>query len=119
MCASWVWFPGNVYTVSENIWQMHECKRHLFVHEHVDDGVVNSCGFGEERRNGRQPRVQVNVGKGRDHDGERGVRSPGHHEGHDHHHHHTSHLTLRLPGITQPAVHVGHLRTWENSRCHG
>ncbi len=23
MCASWVWFPGNVYTVSESIWQIH------------------------------------------------------------------------------------------------
>lgn len=89
---------------------MRECKGHLFVHEHIDDGIVNRCGFGEERWSGCQPWVQVHAGTGRNDDGEGGVRSPGHHEGHDHHNHHTGHLTLRLPGITQPALRVGHLK---------
>lgn len=91
---------------------MHECKCHLFVHEHIDDGVVDGRCFREERWNGCQSRIQVNAGMGRNHNGEGSVRSPGHHEGHDHHNHHTGHLTLWFPGITQPAMGVGHLHRY-------
>lgn len=82
---------------------------YLFVHEHIDDGVVNRCCFGEERWDSCQSRVQMNAGMGRDHHGENSVRSPGHHKCHDHHDHHTGHLTFRFPGITQPALTVRHL----------
>lgn len=77
---------------------------HLFVHEDVDDRVVDGRGLGEESGDGSQPGVELDAGMSRDQYGEGRVRRPADHERHDHHHHHAGHLPLGLPGGGQTTV---------------
>lgn len=77
---------------------------YLFVHEDVDDWVVDSCCLGKEGRDGSQPGVKFNGWMSCDQYGEGCVRRPAYHEGHNHHHHHTGHLPLWLPGRGQTTV---------------
>lgn len=81
-----------------------ETDSYLFVHEHVDDWVVDCCCLGKEGGYGSQPGVQDNGWMSCDQYREGCVRRPAHHERHDHHHHHTGHLPLGLPGSGQTAV---------------
>lgn len=90
---------------------------YLFVHEHVDDGVVHCCCFGEEGRDGGQPGVEFDGWINCDQYGEGCVRRPAHHERYDHHHHHTGHLTLGLPGCGQTTMR--HLRERESGQVVG
>lgn len=77
---------------------------YLFVHEDVDDWVVDRRCLGKEGRDGSHPGVQMDAGISCDQYGEGCVRRPAHHEGHDHDHHHAGHLPLWLPGRCQATM---------------
>lgn len=79
-------------------------QSYLFVHEDIDDWVVDSCCFGEKGRDGSQPGVEFYGWMNGDQYGEGCVRRPGHHKRHNHDHHHTCHLPLWLPGCGQPTM---------------
>lgn len=81
-----------------------ERRRYLFVHEDVDDWVVDSGCLGKEGGDGRQPGIEFNGWMSCDQYGEDCVRRPAHHECNYHDHHHTGHLPLWLPGGGQTTM---------------
>lgn len=77
---------------------------YLFVHEDIDDWVVDSSRLGKEGGDGSQPGVKFDGWMSCDQYGEGCIRRPAHHECHNHHHHHTGHLSLWLPGSGQTTM---------------
>lgn len=69
---------------------------HLFVHEDVDDRIVNRGSLGEVGGQGCESRLDDNAFVGGHHQGKRGVGQPADEEGHHHHDHHACHLPLCL-----------------------
>lgn len=69
---------------------------HLFVHEDVDDGIVNCGGLGEVGGQGCESRLDGDVFVGGHHQRKGGVGQPADEESHDHRDHHPRHLPLRL-----------------------
>lgn len=76
-------------------------QSYLFVHEDVDDWVVDGSCLGKEGGDGSQPGVKFNCWMSCDQDREDCIWCPTHHECNNHHHHHTGHLPLWLLGIGQ------------------
>jgi len=69
---------------------------HLFVHEDVDDWIVNRGGLGEVGGQGCERWLDGDVLVGGHHQRKRGVGQPADEEGHHHRDHHARHLPLRL-----------------------
>lgn len=79
-------------------------KSYLFIHEDIDDWVVDSGCLGKEGGDGSHPGIKFNGRMSCDQYGEGCVRCPAHHKCHNHHHHHTGHLSFRLPGTGQTTM---------------
>ena len=67
---------------------------HLGVEADVDDWVVDAGGLCEYSGGGVGGGVDVDGGAEAHHEGEGGVRQPGHQEGRHHHGHHGGHAAL-------------------------
>lgn len=79
-------------------WSPQLWVSHLFVHEHVDDGVVEGGALGEEGRHCHQRGREVGALVGEDPERHHGVGRPGQHEAQHHQDHHPCHLLLCLLG---------------------
>lgn len=77
---------------------------YLFVHEDIDDWVVDSCCLREKGRDGSQPGVKFYSRMSRHQYREGRIWCPGDHECQNHHHHHTGHLPLWLSGRSQTTM---------------
>lgn len=74
------------------------CRAHLFVHEAVYDGVVDTGALGEEGRDGDQAQVDAVVTVIHHVHGQGCVGDVAEAEGPNHHYHHAGHLPLGLLG---------------------
>lgn len=79
-------------------------KSYLFVHEDIDDWVVDSGSLGKEGWNGGQSGVKFNGWVSCDQYGEGCVRCPRYHKRYNHSHHHAGHLTFWFSGSGQATV---------------
>lgn len=93
-----VWLKWNYDAVALKM------STYLFVHENIDDWIVDGSCLGEEGWDRSQSWIQFNSWMCCDQYGEDCVWCPTHHECHDHHHHHAGHLALWFPGSGQTTV---------------